>query len=86
MYNQWPNLLRLPPKSLYFEDIPLDVYQSFWFQQNDVPAHYSYNVWIFLDEQYQKYRIKRGKSVLWPSRSPDFNPLDYCILESTKSD
>jgi len=59
---------------IYFEDIPLDVRQKFWFQQDGAPAHYSQDVRIFLDKQYPNYWIGRGR-VLWSPRSPDLNPL-----------
>ena len=61
----------------YLEDIPINVRQRMWFQQDGAPAHYSRRVRRFLNQQYQNRWISRGVPVLWPPRSPDLNPLDY---------
>jgi len=64
---------------IYFENIPLDVRQRLWSQQDGALAHYSQDVRIFLYEQYPKHWIGQGRPVLWPPRSPNLNSLDYQI-------
>lgn len=61
----------------YLENIPLNIRQRCWFQQDGAPAHFHHNVRTFLDEHYSNRWIGRGGPVLWPSRSPDLNPLDF---------
>lgn len=67
----------------YLEDIPLNVRQLMWLQQDGAPAHFAVNVREFLNAQFLDHWIGRGGPVPWPPRSPDLNPLDsyfwgYC--------
>jgi len=36
----------------YLENIPLNIRQKRWFQQDGAPAHFHHDVKTFLDEQY----------------------------------
>lgn len=60
----------------YLEEIPLDVRQRMWFQQ-DGPAHYYQRITRFLRRRYQDRLIIRNGPVSWPPRSPDLNLLDF---------
>lgn len=60
----------------YLEDIPLDVRQRMWFQQDGAPAHHAGIVTTFLRQKYHERLIIRNGPVPWPPRSPDLNPLD----------
>jgi len=61
----------------YLEEIPLDVQQRMWFQQDGVPAHYYQRVSRFLRRRFQNRLIIRNGPVLWPPISPNLNLLDF---------
>ena len=48
----------------YLEEIPLDVRQRIWFQQDGAPAHYYQRVSRFLRRRYQDRLIMRNGPVL----------------------
>ena len=47
------------------------------FQHDGCPALYSRHVREYLNQTYPHRWIGRGGEILWPSRSPDLNPLDF---------
>lgn len=67
------------------EDIPLQLRQHLWFMHDGAPAHFSINVRNHLDTVYPNRWIGRGGTEHWPARSPDLNPLDFCIWGFLKS-
>lgn len=68
--NQLPELL---------EDVPLDRRAALTFQHDGAPAHFSARTRQFLNERFPGRWIGRGGPIAWPPRSPDLNPLDYCL-------
>ncbi|KAJ8728535.1 hypothetical protein PYW07_006231 [Mythimna separata] len=66
--NELPTLL---------ENVPEDVRQAMWLQNDGCPAHYATAVRAQLDETYPNRWIGRLGPILWPPRSPDLNPLDF---------
>lgn len=67
------------------EEIPLHLRQNLWFMHDGAPAHFSINVRRHLDTVYPNRWIGRGGTQHWPARSPDLNPVDYCIWGFLKS-
>ena len=53
---------------------PLRQRQEMWFMHDDAPAHFHLSV-----RRYGERWIGRGGPVSWPPRSPDLNPLDFCV-------
>lgn len=76
LQNDLPNLM---------EDVPEEVRQSHWLQNDGCPAHYAANVRVYLNATYPNKWIGRLGPILWPPRSPDLNPLDFfywgCLKE-----
>jgi hypothetical protein len=66
------------------EDLPLNIRQLMYFQQDGAPPHYSAEVRQHLSNVYPGRWIGRGGPVLWPPRSPDLTPLDYYIWSEYK--
>lgn len=62
-----------------FDDVPVQIRQELWFMHDGAPAHFSNNARRYLDEVYANRWIGRGGTQNWPARSPDLNPLDFCI-------
>lgn len=56
-----------------------------YFQHDGASPHYRLIVRQFLNENFPNTWIGRGGSNQWPSRSPDFNPVDYHIWGYLKS-
>ena len=50
-----------------------------WFQQDGAPPHFAHQVRHWLDENFANSWIGRGGPVEWSPRSPDLNPLDFCL-------
>lgn len=67
------------------EDVPPEVCENMWFQNDGCPAHYAVRVRQYLNETYPERWIGRLGPILWPPRSPDLNPLDFfywgCLKE-----
>lgn len=59
------------------EDTPLTLRQRMWFQQDGCPAHYARRVREHLSNTFPDRWIGRLGPIMWPPRSPDFNPLDF---------
>lgn len=66
--NELPNLL---------ENLPEDVRETMWLQNDGCPAHYAAAVREYQNETYPGRWIGRLGPILWPPRSPDLNPLDF---------
>lgn len=61
------------------EDRPLQRRAVMLFQHDGAPAHFSARTRQFLNERFPDRWIGRGGPIAWPPRSPDLNPLDYCL-------
>lgn len=76
LQNDLPNLL---------EEVPEELRESYWLQNDGCPAHYAVSVRAFLNNTYPDRWIGRLGPILWPPRSPDLNPLDFfywgCLKE-----
>lgn len=74
--NDLPNLLR---------EVPEELRQGHWLQNDGCPAHYAVPVRAYLNRTYPGRWIGRLGPILWPPRSPDLNPLDFfywgCLKE-----
>jgi hypothetical protein len=49
------------------------------------PAHFSSAVRDVPSSTYHDRWISRGEPTAWPPRSPDLNPLDFCLWEHLKT-
>uniref|UniRef100_A0A1B6KCB5 DUF4817 domain-containing protein n=1 Tax=Graphocephala atropunctata TaxID=36148 RepID=A0A1B6KCB5_9HEMI len=54
-------------------------FQTFFFQQDGAPPHYSVQVKQYLDAVFPHRWIGRRDAIEWPARSPDLTPLDYFL-------
>jgi hypothetical protein len=70
---------------IILEEVPIQIRQRLWFMHDGAPAHFSIRARRHLDEVYANRWIGRGGYVNWPARSPDLNPLDFCIWGYLKS-
>lgn len=70
-------------------EIPEELRQSYWLQNDGCPAHYAVSVRAYLNDRFPGRWIGRLGPILWPPRSPDLNPLDFfywgCIKEKVYS-
>ncbi|CAF4946657.1 unnamed protein product [Pieris macdunnoughi] len=71
------------------EEVPEEVRESHWLQNDGCPAHYGTNVRAYLNATYPNKWIGRLGPILWPPRSSDLNPLDLfywgCLKEEVYS-
>lgn len=67
------------------EDVPIDVRLHMWLMHDGAPAHFSLLVRQHLDMVYPNRWLGRGGPQPWPPRSPDLNPLDFCIWGHLKT-
>ena len=74
--NDLPNLL---------EDVPLRQRQVMWFMHDGSPARFHLGVRRYLNRRYVERWIGSGGQVPWPPRSPDLNPLDFCVWGYAKA-
>ena len=56
-----------------------------YFQHDGAPPHFRRTVTDFLNDNFPNMWIGRGSPNQWPSRSPDFNPVDYYLWGHLKS-
>ncbi|XP_046435973.1 uncharacterized protein LOC124187828 [Neodiprion fabricii] len=63
---------------------PLERRAVMLFQHDGAPAHFSARTRQFLNERFPDRWIGGGGPVAWPPRSPDLNPLDYCLWDLIK--
>lgn len=61
-------------KAVYPEEM-----ETFYFQQDGAPAHYSVGVRDYLDGEFVTGVIGRRGAIEWPPRSPDLTPLDFFL-------
>ena len=59
--------------------------QQMWFMHDGATAHFHLSVRRYLNSRYGERWLGRGGPVPWPPRSPDFNPLDFCVWGYAKS-
>jgi len=50
-----------------------------YFQQDEAPPHFSRRMRNFFDNRFRVCWFGRGGPHAWSPRSPDLNPLDYCL-------
>ena len=75
LQNELPRLLA---------DLPVNIRNRMWFQQDGAPAHFSRNVTDHLNENFGEEWIGRNGPVIWPPRSPDLTKLDFFLWGFTK--
>ena len=68
-----------------FDNLPLQLRRDMFFMQDGAPAHFSRIVRDYLNNEFPNRWIGRGSQMPWPARSPDFNPLDFCVWGYMKS-
>lgn len=71
LQNHLPNMLD--------DEVPLNLRNRLFFQQDGAPPHFRRDVRNYLDDNYPERWIGRGGPVGWPARSPDLTPLDFYI-------
>uniref|UniRef100_V5G8C7 Transposase n=1 Tax=Anoplophora glabripennis TaxID=217634 RepID=V5G8C7_ANOGL len=64
---------------ILLENVPLNVRQNLWLQQDGAPPHNSSRVRNFLNDQYGGRWIGRGGPIHWSARSPDLTPCDFFL-------
>jgi len=72
------------PKQL--EDVPLATRIAMYFQHDGAPSHYTRHVMQHLNDTSPNRWIGRGSTINWPPRSPELNPLDFCLWGLMKSE
>lgn len=60
-------------------NLPADLRNNLWWQQDGAPAHFALPVRDYLNTQYPNCWIGRRGPVAWPPRSPDMTPMDYFL-------
>ena len=73
------------PDLLHHDDVPLNQRLNMWFMHDGAPAHFQLRVRWILNQRYGQHWIGRGGPVPWPPRSPDLNPMDFCVWGHVKS-
>jgi len=71
--------------SLYLEDLDLAKGGQMWLKNDGAPPHFSKKVMGFLNENYEGRWNGRHGLLVWPARSPDLNPLNFCLSVCMKS-
>lgn len=69
----------------FLEDIPLNIRLQMWYLQDGHPAHNARIVRESLSTIFQDRWIGNRGPVHWPPRSPDLNPIDFCIWGYAKN-
>jgi hypothetical protein len=69
------------------EDVPLRTRRRMWFPHDAAPAHFSLAVreWLGRHSAGRCIGCVPEDPVLWPPRSPDLNPIDFCLWVSMKN-
>jgi len=60
-------------------DVPDEVCDNMWFQQDGAPPHNANVVKDHLNQQYPSQWFGTNGPVKWPPRSPDLTPLDFFL-------
>jgi len=58
-------------------DVPDEVCENMWFQQDGAPPHNANVVKDRLNQQYPSRWLGTNGPIKWPLRSPDLTPLDF---------
>jgi hypothetical protein len=66
------------------EEVPLYLRRDMWFMHDGAPPHFSWPVRAYLDAVFPNRWIGHVIIFAGPSRSPDFNPLDFSIWSRMK--
>ncbi|KAI5728463.1 hypothetical protein M8J77_016534 [Diaphorina citri] len=61
------------------EDVPLARRRQMIYQHDGAPAHFARRSREVLDQFFPGNWIGRSGPIPWPARSPDKNPIDYCV-------
>lgn len=67
------------------EDMPPNIRQTLWYQQDGASIHTTLAVRRFLDRKFGRKWIGRYSNYPWPARSPDLTPLDFFLWGYLKS-
>ena len=63
------------------EDVPVNKRGRMYFEHDGAPPYSSREVRHFLNSRFPGRWIGSGGPHNWPARSPDLNPLDYCVWD-----
>jgi hypothetical protein len=67
-------------------DVAPHIRRELWLLQDGAPPpHSGRQVTAFFKQHFQNRRIGRQSQFVWPPRSPDLTPLDYCLWGRMKS-
>ncbi|KAL4132126.1 hypothetical protein QTP88_009335 [Uroleucon formosanum] len=72
----------LPPM---LENVPLNIRENLFFQQDGAPAHNAIIVRQYLNDQFRNNWMGTNGSIPWPARSPDLTPLDFFLWGHLKT-
>jgi len=61
------------------EVVPLNKRGHMYLQHDEASLHFSREIRNFLNYHFPGWWIGRGGPHNWPARSPDLDPLDYCV-------
>ena len=61
------------------DNIPLQIRQKGYFQQDGTPPHFARTVRAYLDQTFPNRWIGRGGPLAWPPQSPDLTPCDFWL-------
>lgn len=67
------------------DELPLDLGQGMYFQQDGAPPHNSRIVIDYLQRRFGENVISTNGPVRWPPRSPDLTPLDFFVWGHLKN-
>lgn len=67
-------------------EMPAEVREQLYFQQDGAPAHNSRIARDFLNENFSRKWIGTNGPIKWPARSPDLTPLDYFLWGYVKDE
>lgn len=63
----------------YLDEIPINLNERIWFQQDGCPAHNAVIISNYLRERFPGRWIANRGHCLWPARSPDLSPMDFFL-------
>lgn len=66
-------------KDFLFDNMPLNICQNAFFQQDGATAHYTLPVRRFLDKKFKKRWIGCAGPIPWPPYSPDLTVCDFWL-------
>jgi len=68
------------------DDVPLQLRVGMWFMHDGAPSHFSCTACQYLNGHFPGKWIGRNRSVAWPPRSPDLNPIDFHLWSHVKNE